>query len=96
MADNSSKTTTDHDEIRKWADARGGKPAAVDGTGGNDDVGLIRIEFPDDFNSDSGKLSEISWDDFFEKFEEGKLALIYQDQTAGGDKSKFNKLVKRD
>jgi hypothetical protein len=28
-ADNESKTTTDHDEIRRWAEERGGKPAKV-------------------------------------------------------------------
>ena len=38
MADNESKTTTDHDEIRRWAEERGGKPATVKGTesGGED------------------------------------------------------------
>jgi hypothetical protein len=29
-----SKTTTDHDEIKKWVESRGGKPATVKGTGG--------------------------------------------------------------
>jgi hypothetical protein len=28
-----AKVTTDHDEIRKWAEARGGRPAAVRSTG---------------------------------------------------------------
>ena len=93
----SSNTTTDHAEIKKWAEGRGGKPAAVDGTEkGKDDAGLIRLMFPDDKNANDDKLHEISWDDWFEKFEEGKLALVYQDKTSGGDKSSFNKLVKRD
>lgn len=30
-----------------------------------------------------------------EKFEESKLALLYQDETAGGKKSNFNKLISR-
>ena len=29
----SSKTTTDHDEIRRWAEERGGRPAHVKDTG---------------------------------------------------------------
>jgi len=29
-----TKITTDHDEIRRWVEARGGKPATVKGTGG--------------------------------------------------------------
>ncbi len=41
-----SVTTTDHAAIKAWAEARGGRPAAVEGTGGGDDVGIIRLEFP--------------------------------------------------
>ncbi len=96
MSENSSKTTTDHAEIKKWAESRGGKPAAVKDTQhGKSDPGLIRLEFPDAKQSDSADLEEISWDDFFEKFEENELALVYQEETAGGAKSSFNKLVKR-
>ena len=35
----------------------------------------------------------ISWDEFFEKSEESKLALVHQEKTADGKKSNFNKLV---
>ncbi|MBV8577374.1 MAG: hypothetical protein JOZ58_20320, partial [Acetobacteraceae bacterium] len=41
-----AKVTTDHDEIREWAEARGGRPAAVRQTHSKDNVGIIRIEFP--------------------------------------------------
>ena len=93
----SSKTTTDHSEIKKWAESRGGKPATVEGTEkGDDDAGLIRLMFPDNANANDDKLTEISWDDWFEKFDESKLALLYQEETSGGDKSSFNKLVKRE
>ena len=90
-----SKTTTDHSKIREWAESRGGKPAAVESTDDKDDTGIIRLMFPDDSNSESDNLTEISWDTWFEKFEESDLALLYQDETADGDKSKFNKLVSR-
>ena len=89
-----SQTTTDHDQIRKWAEARGGKPSAVKGTGGGDDPGIIRIDFPG--YSGEGSLEEISWDEFFEKFDENNLALVFQEETAGGEKSNFNKLVSRE
>ena len=92
----SSDTTTDHDTIKKWAEDRGGKPATVEGTEkGGDDAGLIRLMFPDSKDADDDKLTEISWDDWFEKFEESKLALLYQEETSDGKKSSFNKLVKR-
>jgi anaerobic selenocysteine-containing dehydrogenase len=91
---NLSKTTTNHEEIRKWAEQRNGKPAHVKRTGGADDVGILRIDFPG--YSGEGKLEEISWEQFFEKFDEQELALVYQEKTAEGQKSNFNKLVSRE
>lgn len=85
----SSNTTTSHDEIRKWAEARDGHPAKVD-TGGKG--GILRI----DFGEPEDKLEEISWDEFFQIFDENKLAFLYQDQTSDGGKSRFNKFVNRD
>jgi ferritin-like metal-binding protein YciE len=93
---NSGNTTTDHEEIRRWAEERGGKPACVRGTGGKGDIGMLRIEFPGKPNAKDAKLQPISWDDFFEKFDERSLALVYQDKTARGQKSNFNKLVSRE
>jgi hypothetical protein len=92
--EHASHTTTDHEAIRKWAEARGGKPAHVKRTGSKNDVGLLRIDFPG--YSGEGSLEEISWDEFFKKFDENNLALVYQENTAGGEKSNFNKLVSRD
>src|SRR4051812_34855348 len=89
----SSTTTTDHDEIRQWAESRGAKPACVKGTGGKRDTGMIRLDFPGYSGGDS--LQKISWKDFFEKFDDQKLALVYQAQTADGEQSNFNKLVRR-
>ena len=57
-----AETTTDHDTIRKWAESKGGKPAAVDRTHSDKDVGLIRIMFPDAPNSHHDNLVEISWE----------------------------------
>lgn len=96
MANHHSKTTTDHEEIRRWAEARKGRPACVKGTGGGGDQGVLRLMFPDAPQSQDDDLQEIGWDEFFEKFDESKLALVYQDETSGGDKSNFSKLVSRD
>ena len=87
-----SKTTTDRAVIRKWVEARGGKPATVKGTGDRDEAGILRINFP---GGDEDRLEEISWDEFFEKFEEKKLAFLYQDETSGGQESRFFKFVSR-
>lgn len=85
--------TDDHDFIRQWAEERGGKPSSVIGTGGDGDVGIIRIDFPG-FGGE-GKLEPISWEEFFEKFDAHDLVLLYQERTASGERSNFNKLVKR-
>jgi hypothetical protein len=89
-----SKMTTDHEEIRRWVEERGGHPACVKGTGSTGDIGLLRIDFPAYSGEES--LQHISWDQFFEKFDERELALLHQEQTAGGAKSNFNKLVSRE
>jgi hypothetical protein len=93
MVKHASNVTTDHDTIRKWAEERGGKPARVKGTGNASDPGLLRIDFPGYSGEDS--LEPISWDEFFEKFDEKRLALVYQEDASGGEKSNFNKLVDR-
>jgi len=88
---NLSKTTRDREEIRRWAEERGGKPAHVKTTGSQEDIGILRIEFPG-FGRDEN-LEPISWEDFFDKFNERDLVLVYQEETAGGERSNFNKLI---
>jgi hypothetical protein len=61
----------------------------VKGTG-EDDAGIIRIDFPG--GSGEQSLEAITWEDFFEKFEQAKLAFLYQE----GPDTRFNKLVSRD
>jgi len=86
-----AKTTTDHEEIRRWAEERGAHPARVKGTGDKTDPGILRLDFGDPDPS----LEEIDWDEFFEKFEESNLAFLYQEETASGDESRFSKFVQR-
>lgn len=88
-----SKTTRDHDEIRKWAEARGAVPAEVASTHREGEPGILRFEFPNAPNRNDSKLREISWEEFFEKFDENNLELVYQEKTADGERSNFNKLV---
>ena len=90
------KTTTDHDEIRQWAEERDGVPATVKGTakGGkskSEEAGILRI----DFEPRDEALDEIPWEEFFEKFDKEKLAFLYQDETADGSTSRFHKFINR-
>jgi hypothetical protein len=84
-----AETTTDHDTIRRWAESKGGRPAAVKRTHEQGDTGIIRLMFPDSPNSHHDALVEIGWDEFFSAFEENGLALVYDEASL------FNKLVGR-
>ena len=82
--------TIDHDEIREWVEARGGFPATVEGTErASEAAGLLRIDFPG--YSGKNTLAPIDWDEFFEKFEESKLAFLYDDKP----RSRFSKFIAR-
>lgn len=85
-----SQATTDHQEIRRWAEKKGGKPAAVARTHDDDDVGIIRIMFPDAPASEHSGLTEISWDEFFDEFDSRELALVYEEDSL------FSKIVSRE
>ena len=85
--------TTDHETIRHWAEEREGQPATVAATGGDEEAGVLRLDFPG--YSGKGELEPISWDEWFEKFDENELGFLYQDKMRGGQESRFFKLVKR-
>ena len=88
----SGERLIDHATIQQWAEERGAHPACVRNTGGKGDVGMIRLDFPGYSGEDS--LEPIEWDEWFQKFDENNLALVVQ-QTTRGQKSNFNKLVRR-
>ena len=79
---------------RRAIDAGASKPARVRGTGDGDDPGILRIDFPGGTGEE--QLEHISWDEWFEKFDENNLAFLYQEQKANGEDSTFFKLVSRD
>jgi hypothetical protein len=87
-----SYTTTDHEVIRAWAEARGGRPATVSGTEDSGRGGVLRIEF----DASEDRLDDADWDQFFKVFDDRGLAFVYQEQTSDGETSRFNKLVSRD
>ena len=85
-------TTTDHETIKKWCEERDGHPATVGDTVDGGEPGVLRIDFGDE----EPNLLGISWQEFFDKFEESKLAFLHQDKTADGSTSRFCKFVARD
>jgi hypothetical protein len=89
-----SKITTTHEEIQTWVEERGGHPARVIGTDKGASSGILRIDYAG--YSGEETLEPISWAEFFDAFEENKLAFLYQDETKEGKESRFSKLIDRD
>jgi len=87
-ANTSSRVTTDHEAIRRWAEERGAKPVLAGKSDGK--RAGVRLEFP---GSRDTSLREIGWDEWFQRFDKGKLALLYQQQTADGEHSSFCEIV---
>jgi hypothetical protein len=90
-----SKYTSVHDEIRRWVTERGGQPATIADSGRKgEEVGVLRIDMPG--GASNPPLQPISWDDFFQKFDESDLVFLYQDETAEGEQSHFCKFISRE
>jgi hypothetical protein len=90
----SSHRTANHDEIRRWVESRGGRPARiVDTQDRRGSAGLLRIDFT--LRGRPDRLEEISWEEFFSTMDRRGLDLVYQDKTADGRPSRFSKLVRR-
>jgi hypothetical protein len=83
----SAKRTRDHDEIRRWAESRGGIPTFVKGTGD----GLLRIDFIEGKKSGGREenLDETTWDEWFEVFDDRGLEFLHVPEG----ESRFFKLV---
>ena len=86
----STKVTTNHKEIQRWVEARGGQPSRVKGTNEDRGSGVLVIDYPG--YSGEETLEQITWEEFFEGFEENQLAFLYEDE----EKSRFSKLVSRE
>jgi hypothetical protein len=82
----SATATTNHEEIRRWAEERGGHPARVEGTN------ILRIDFDEPRGNDDDRLERIGWDEFFKVFDRNKLAFLHDEEPD----SRFNKFVERE
>jgi len=89
----SAKTTTNHDEIRKWVEQRGGHPAVVKATENKGQPGgLLRIDYDEPGGNDDTRLHRINWDEFFKSFDDNDIAFLYDPE---GD-SRFSKFVAKE
>ena len=84
-----SLVTTDHEVIRRWAQARKAVPATVEGTEHQGHLGVLRFDFPG-YSGD--RLTEVSWDDWFDAFDKRGLNFIYQETRTDRKRSNFFQL----
>lgn len=94
------KTSFDHNEIRQWAEKHNGTPQIIDHeTAQGDKVG-IRINFPghndEELLSVDVKPHDISWDEFFQIFDERGLALEYTDKIPEYDPNDSYRFLRRE
>ncbi|MET8833908.1 SAP domain-containing protein [Micromonospora sp. NPDC004540] len=89
-----SLVTSDHEVIRRWAEARKGVPSTVDGTEHDGHAGVLRFDFPS--NGREQRLREISWEEWFRAFDERRLNFIYQEERSDGKQSNFFRLESPD
>jgi hypothetical protein len=94
-SDSDTRATTDHDEIRRWAEEHDGVPATARGTSDAGGPGVLTLDI-EGYGAGEDQLEHIDWDAWFDKFEESELAFLYQAQKASGEDSTFFKLVSRD
>lgn len=83
-----SLITQNHEVIRAWAEARKATPATVEGTEHGDHLGVLRF----DFGADDDRLTHVSWDEWFNTFDDRVLRFIYQEHRSDGRDSNFFRL----
>jgi len=82
------QVTTDREQIREWADEHETVPVLAEGMG---DTSLRLLSNPDD---DRGE--QLSWDQFFDRFETESLALRYRETATRGEGQPAYEFVGRD
>src|SRR5579872_3012965 len=87
-----SRYTVDHEEIRRWAERRGGRPAALGRARGR--ITGLRVDFPE--YRIKAAFQRITWDRFFDAFETARWGFVYHEKTGAGQLSHFYRFVERD
>ncbi len=73
--------TIDHQEIREWAESRGGAPAILADTRHSEEGPQLRI----DWGEGEEPTEAVSWEEFFRLFDENDLAFAYQEDELEGE-----------
>jgi hypothetical protein len=84
-----SLVTRNHEVIRQWAEERGASPATISGTQDQARPRVLRLDFP---GYGGEELEKISWEEWFEPFDERNLAFHFQEHKTDGTLSNFFRL----
>ena len=57
---------------------------------------ILCINFDEPGGDDDDKLKEVSWEEFFQVFDDFDLSFLYSAQTAEGQTSRFFKFVRKE
>ncbi|MCW7538345.1 hemerythrin domain-containing protein [Aquabacterium sp. A7-Y] len=82
--DGQTLATRNPEVIRRWAEARGARPATTPG-GDAERPRVLRFDFPD---YDKG-LQEVSWEAWLGTFDERELTFVFQERQKAGNQSNF-------
>ncbi len=97
---NDWEITTDHQKIRDWAEMHFASPEIVDDFEAGSDKPVLRLDFPgeadDIFLPNSSKDFELTWEEFFRRFEEENYAFEYIPNYGGESPDWAYKFVKRE
>lgn len=73
--------TTDHNEIRQWAEERRAIPVQIALNSTGKQLDTIKFRFPNQEDNVNQEYQEIDWDEFLAIFENYGLAMIYEDPS---------------
>lgn len=86
--------TTNHQTIEHWVTNRNGKPIRLREENNDPGLGPIAIYFPD-IKDKADNAEEIPWTEFFDFFEDKKLAFFYKENEADGSVSYYYRIENR-
>jgi hypothetical protein len=99
-----TRTLTEHEEIRDWVAARMGAPAVVDISPAGGTQPMLQLVFDQAAYQDqdrperpqnAGGIELTEWDDWFKLFDEARLALVVNEDVPG-QRSNDYQIVRRD
>jgi hypothetical protein len=57
---------------------------------------ILRINFDEPGGDGDDNLKEVSWEEFFQVFDDSDLSFLYSERTAEGQTSRFFKFVREE